>query len=284
MTNSTDSHTRERRLGGLITLILVLGLFSPGNTESCGAGWVPPEGRLIDYDAVILYQEVSNPWGNTALDAAGATVGQSVSVTVEYDPLIGGGPPPGAESVFYSYAALSVDIGGSIFLSDFSANTTTLVANDQTEFDTYIGDLCPGPPPQTCDYARTTGNNPGVVNILAGLSFDDDIVAGEQRGLNLMVVGGPAILASPEIDLLEGNYDVSEFGDGRLFLDFEGVDPATGALVYMRVVIALTALQYEAVDPPAVPALGGLAGAVLLFGILALGLLTLLLPTPRHAQ
>ena len=148
---------------------------------------------------------------------------------------------------------------------------------------------CPDPPVgsgevQTCDYMRTTGNAPGVANIPAGLSFDDDILAGEQRGLNLMVVNGPAILSGPEITLVEGSYDVSEYGIGRLFLDFEGLDPGTGALVKMRVVVELTSLEYIEGGPPSAPALGGLSGAVLLFGILALGLLTLFLPTQRQAH
>lgn len=285
MTNSAYPHRREWRLCGLISLIFVLGLFSPGEAEACGPGVVPVD-RWVDFQGVINEQIVSQPWGNTALDAAGATLGQSVSVSVEYAPVFAKGAPAGTAE--YPYEALSVSVGGTIFLSEFAANATTLLANDQTVFDTHIEDLCPEPPigsgeVQTCDYARTTGNAPGVVNILAGLSFDDDILAGEQRGLNLMVVNGPSILTSPEITLVEGNHDVSEYGVGQLFLDFEGVDPDTGALVDMRVVVELTAMQYDEEDPPEVPALGGLAGAALLFGILALGLLTLLLPTRRHS-
>jgi|GEM_PF-4291006 len=239
------------------------------------------------------------------LETAGVTVGSSVEISFEV-PMYGAACGATAASDFadwlvpaahaasgglngFSFESLYVQVAdGGITLNEFPESSSSgIIADDQFASTPLEVTLCDTVVVGTggCDWVVLNGTDATVFGG-GGMLLDDQVVAGNQRGFSLVMMGDSGEM--PDACVAEQPETLQYFSDMNLaagmtldLIDLSVVD-ISGQFGEISLSVSLDSIQVTYGTNP-VPALGSRGGALLVIGVIALGALILWLPRRRGA-
>jgi hypothetical protein len=246
-----------------------------------------------------------NSW--TTLETAGVTVGSSVEISFEV-PIYGASCGATAASDFadwlvpaahaassglngFSFESLYVQVAdGGITLIDFTESSSSgIIADDQFASTPLEVTLCDTVMVGSggCDWVVLNGTDATVFDASGGgMLLDDQVVAGNQRGFSLVMMGDSGEML--DACVAEQPETLQYFSDMNLaagmtldLIDLSVVD-ISGQFGEISLSVSLDSIQVTYGTDP-VPALSSRGGALLVIGVIALGALILWLPRRRGA-
>jgi hypothetical protein len=194
----------------------------------------------------------------------------------------------GPGSSTFDYESMTLFVGDNLVLADFGANKQIQVADDQVELNPLLQSLCPAGllgGPQVCDWVEVRGNTPATVEPAGILSLDDTFVPGGQKGVGLILTAPSTALSgafvpyqAPGLQLIG---DLTE----NSVVSVDLIDLTVGPEAQIQLLVQLATVDFtDSSAAETVPALSRRGGAVLVLGVLALGLISLSVPGRRLSR
>ena len=201
------------------------------------------------------------------------------------------------DSATYPYEAMTVSVGPNLILEEFTVNRRIDIGDDQVDLSPLFQFLCPtsNAGQQVCDWLWVQGNAPNSISPPNIVALDDSVVVGAQKGVNLILTAESTALSGPSVPLQPGGeQDMSPLTENSvLVLDLIDLTAGGGVITDPNKAVVAQIRLYVAIDTAevsysptggAVPALSRRGGAVLVLGVLALGLISLSVPGRRLSR